>query len=330
MRKAFIYLSVASVSFVIFYSMYYYSQFGRLGGGFTADADTLKNTILKPHPYQPSADKNLVFNAGMMLALVNAGAPAQFGGMNEIKTTLPSNISVTYSGVFNDINNEKITAELRTKFPNHPPVEFKNIKKNDALLFSYVFRNVQLPPGFIETQDMLKFHGKKIKSLLYDPAALDESSKDSIWIYKLENDILLKTKTDNNDEAFWYNGNEEDLTTAFKKISTLIAPANFIANTTYKIILPGIDFYLEKTYTSAELSEYFSTEKKYNHIEDRLKIKTTGRKPLSPFADKKETKTIRFDSNCFFYLKRKDAQFPYVAIKLANPEITVQRMRDGQ
>lgn len=331
MKKALIFLSAFVVSFVIIYSVYYYSrpaQLRYLDHGFTAQADTLKHTLMRPHPYEPSATKNLVYSAGILHALQNGNIAVTAANAKEDSNIINNDFVVTYTGKYNEAALSKMNTELKNKFPNHPPLELKGISEGKDLLFAYVFRNAFFPEGFRESAEGMKFAGKNVKAITYNAAETNKNVQ--LFTSADKKSYVLKIVLENNEEAVWvFAPDMQDVVSGFKKAQNMIQEGILQPITTEEITVPVLDFYLVNEYTNQQLTDYFSPQKNdFGFIQERLKIKTSAEQVRNMFGRRKKDvkeSPYKFSEHSFFYLKRKDATFPYFGIVLHNADMLIRQ-----
>lgn len=322
MRKALIYLAAFSVSFIVIYSIYYYANVPRLSGGFVANADTLSRTIVRPHPYEGSMGKNVIYSAAMIAAMEHSGMDFQAGSKEVFRTIVDSNVFSWYSGPYSQAAVDKVSQDIQSKFPNHPPLKIQNVQPGQKMLFAYLFRNAELPAGFSDYTPGMDFKGEKVRAIRF--GGTDKSGA-TLYMGRNNSVYVLKIPVDYNEEVYWLHTDSlQDVTDAWKTAQAIINSGHVHALTLEEeIIFPEIDIFLEKTYSPEEFHTFFSVpHPELKHIEDRIKVKLTA--PASPFGNKRRAQPkqqFAFGPSSFCCIKRNKEQFPYFGMILHNADV---------
>ena len=327
MRKALIFLIAFVCSFMVIYTVYYYKHQDRwLNTGYVANADTLRSTSMRPNPFQPSLQKNIVYSAGIITAMENGKIEFTIGAADIFKNILNPKISTVYAGPYSPAAQEALSSEVLKKDPTLENVKINNIKDGHKLLFAYLFRNLELPPCFTQFAKGMKFGNKEVPAFHgfgpetpADGARFFISKDGRTYGYRM--DIA---NNNNDEEAFWFHKDSlQDIASAWRAAETMMIPENKHALTEgEETVFPMIDMFLEKTYTADEMESYFSlTKNDFKNIVDRIKLKTTMNTRHGNDKNTKAKTQYLFGPSSFFCIKRKSSKFPYVGIIVHNPDI---------
>jgi hypothetical protein len=323
MRKALTYLIAFVVSFMVFYSWYYYHNQRWLGMGYVANADTLRTTTMQPQPYIPSLKKNIVYSAGMLAAMAKAKISYSIGAGDAFKDVLNPNVSVTYSGPYSLEAIDELSRELVAKFPKHPPLDVQKVKKGDKILFSYVFRNVELPGAFMEYGKGMELGGKKIRAIRF--TGQGDAAGSQFFLNREGRSFAFRIPINNEEEAYWFSKDSlQDVATAWLAIKNIcITPNIHPISQGEETLFPELDLFLEKTYTPDEFASFFSPSvNDFKLIDDRLKLKIGALgHTLGSRGNVQARKQYIFGPSSFFCVKRKASAFPYIGIILHNGDI---------
>ncbi len=328
-RKILLYVVGFMVSLLIIYSSYYYRNHRYTVGGFVADADTTHHILMRPHPYEPSGDNSLIYSAGIINALSNAKIPMQAAAQQEFRKLMPESCFTGGAGVWSEAMEEKSDRDVMSKFRGHPPLQFSGLKTGERLLFSYVYRNVELPQGFETIESDLDFAGAKVRYIRYRRDQAEQGAKDPVSVYISEDKKVyaLKVLLYEGDEAWYYHADGlVDIVNSWKACQKMIRlghPA--VLDKNFFLLVPELDMFLTKTYTPAELAEWFQPQRTdFKRIEDRIKLKVSAQ--ANKGAGKPDiSKGLFFNRTCLFALVKKNSAFPYLAVLMNHPELLVRK-----
>ena len=324
MRKGLIFMSAFVVSFIVVYSWYYYRNIQWSSDGYVANADTIKHSIVVPNPYQPSLQKNIIYSAGIISALNKSKIEYTIGAKNIFSNVLNDGICTLYSGTYSAAAVDKLGEETAGKFPRHPPLKFENIKDGEKMLFAYVYRNIELPPAFLENNKGISFGSKKVRSIMYN--GLGNTANTRFYMSKDGKEYALCIPVSKDEDAYWFHKDSlQSISDAWLDMKELLTTDHVhVITQGQEVLIPELDLFLEKTYTHDEMQSFFSlTPNDYKLVDDRIKLKTT----TSGHVGNKEIAAVNhyeFGPSSFFCIRRKSASFPYIGILLHNPDILVQ------
>src|SRR5437588_393692 len=125
------------------YSIYYYTQKKKLDQSIVADAKDLPNTTIGIDK-KAAPGKNIIYTQGLaqVIPAIHLKSDSFY-----FLAPAPAEHFVFFNDLNTSANREKFYEGLVTKFPNHPPLLFKDAKDGDRVLLSYFFYNVRLPQG---------------------------------------------------------------------------------------------------------------------------------------------------------------------------------------
>jgi hypothetical protein len=309
LRKILIFLSAFCISFMVIYSVYYYSRASRLQSGLVMDAADLRHTQLENILHQSDTGQNIIYIPAVRQAL---GAPLGIPGDNFV------GMQGTYSRNFI----EKIDEAILHHFPNHPPIDFPGLQNGDSVLFSYYFQQLMMPRNFFWLDNWESFAGKHVRSLILRPEIKDTILKVSLLdggSYK-----RITFNTGNGVEANYITDGAEEY---FQKYLLDNIPENdsiTIWNIPAKtaILLPDIDFYFERHFKPGDTTVSFMKGHTFKAIDERLKAKTTVREkaPVEYNGN-----LIRPAGPVLFYLRNTQVKDKpvYFAMLIRNPEVLI-------
>ncbi len=321
MRKMFIFFAAFWVSFMTIYSVYYYKVSSKLDESVVAEAKDLPNTIIGIAPLK-DADKNMVYSEGISQVI-----PTAIKDSATYLSDVPDTDFVSFNGTYSKAHIEKFYEGLVTKFINHPPIDFKNLKDNDKLLLSYFFENVRLPDGFRVSEKSIDFKGKKIRALQYHPHTASDTGKVTFYKNEKSQEYALKVKiNDGKDEVLMYYNPLchiwAEASTKAKEF-TENRENKYLLSKDESVLVPEIDFNIVKDFNKEK--DYFNTVlDNYNLVEERIKLKISPPKTGGPLEVNESFNTANnyiMSGNVFYTIRETDKTKPYCVIYVTNPEI---------
>lgn len=293
-NKAFIYIFSFCVSFLVIYSVYYYTRLPFQFGGITANADDLKRTIVNP-----------TFKTEDTLNCISTTAFLKDSG------GLPDSFSLSYMGPVNDHILDSLDERITTKIPKHPPLDFQDLKKGQNLNLCYLLRKVDLPSMFTIPIDKLRFKGTDVRAL-----ALKKNNKNiSVKFSKNKKDCsVIVTLPETEEEVGWISRNIY--------IKYGLAKDSLLSVSLGKedwIQLPMLDMFIMKNYARKDDSTLFSDTK--NLYQERLKLMTNAPTEERPLGTEP---LFKMNGDFIFYIKKMKDKKPYLFISVRNPEILVK------
>ena len=323
MRKGLIFMSAFVVSFMVVYSWYYYHNIQWLSNGYVANADTIKHSLVLPHPYQPSMDKNIIYTAGIISALDKSKTDFTIGAKSIFSNILNDQIYTSYNGTYSAQSVDKISEETEKKFPKHPPLKFENIKDGEKMLFAYVFRKVELPEAFLDNGNKgMNFGKKNVRAIRFN--GLGNTGDARFYVSKNGKQFAMYIPISKDDELYWFHKDSlQSISDAWRDMQELLIPDQLhLLSQGQEVLMPELDLFLEKTYTHDEMQSFFSLNPNdFKLTDNRIKLKTATSGHTGAGKDIAANTHYEFGPSSFFCLKRRSASFPYLGILLHNPEI---------
>jgi len=320
MRKLFIFFIAFWVSFMTIYSIYYYKVKSKLDSSVVAMAKDLPNTVFGFESVQDSG-KNMIFTEGLSQVI-----PSLSKNYDSLLLPVPDTAFVSFNGPYTRDHIEKFYEGLVTKFQNHPPIEFKNLKDGNRLLLSYFFENVHLPDGFRVSESAVDFRGKKVRALQYHHQYISDTGYVSFYKNDASREYALKVKVnDGKDELMMYSCETCDSWLQAKaeadsltRKSTKYVPAN-----NESVLIPELDFNIVKDFDKSE-TQSNPVFNNYSLAEERIKFKISAPKEGGPLeANKSYNTPVNFimNGNVLVYIKEAGKKSPYCIIYIKHPEI---------
>jgi archaellum component FlaF (FlaF/FlaG flagellin family) len=245
MKKTSIFIITFLVSFLTIYSVYYYTQIRKLDQSVVAMAIDLPNTVYGKADSGQS-DKNMIWTRGVNQIINSKDSVQELGN-------IPDEHFVAFNNAKNKDNLEKFYENLVSKYQNHPPLPFDDVKDGEKIMLSYFFYNVRLPQGFRVSATTVDFHGTKVKSLQYhilrkkDTGTVTFYRNDSTKEYAFR--ILLNGGTE---EAVIYNSTANNSWDSAFHAARLITSSNqykYSPGQDESILFPELDFNIIKDYS---------------------------------------------------------------------------------
>jgi hypothetical protein len=300
MQKILVFVCAFVVSSIVIYSVYYYSKVGKLTSGVVATANELPKTIFSPIQPKHFSDSNYMGNAGLLAALDSTAHNSDFDAV-------PAANNLSENGIYNDAFIDKINLDISNKFPNHPPIGFRNLKEGDKILFNYFFKNIMLPADFYNYDQGLSYNQKHFRAIVYMP---DSASNTKVFA-RNNNVELLYAPIENGTEAIIFSKNSlgsEIPATYMQKLDSI--------STKQAVIIPEIDFNIIK-YWKPEEAYFIPNAKDYKQLEDRKKLKLSVSNNNSPLPKTAASLQPPF----YMYLYKNGAAKPYFMLYIANEEL---------
>jgi len=285
-----------------------------------ANAKDLPHTVVSEID-KNSTDKNMLWTKG-----INQVLPFQIDTDN-VLTNVPDEHFVSYNLPYNKANLENFYEGLVTKFPNHPPIEFNELKDNEKLLLSYFFYNIRLPNGFRVSASSVDFHGTQVKSLQYRPQGRSDSSLTTFYKNDTTHEYAFKIIINGGkEELVMYSAANESFWKDTYKNAT-----SFISGLSHKykpakdesVLVPEIDFSIVKDYSFDERKNLPELHD-YSLAEERIKLKISAPATGGPMEvnHKYDTpKNYALNGNLLVYIKEVKSAEPYCIINVKHPEI---------
>jgi len=320
MRKLYIFFIAFWVSFMTIYSIYYYKVKNKLDQSVVAMAKDLPHTVFGFEAVNDS-DKNMIFTEGLTQVI-----PSSSKGYDSLVSPVPDADFVSFNGTYTKQHLEKFYEGLVTKFQNHPPLEFKNLKDSAKLLLSYFFENVRLPDGFRVSASPVDFHGKKVRALQYHHQYTSDTGYVSFYKNDQDQEYVLKVKINDGKEELIMSSCQGcgSWQIAKAKSDSLIksTPRYYITNKE-SVLVPELDFNIAKDLdknaipTNPDYSGYSLTE-------ERIKFKISPPKEGGPIEANKAYNTpgnFVMKGNVLVYIREVGKKTPYCLIYIKHPEI---------
>lgn len=322
MRKMFIFFAAFWVSFMTIYSVYYYKVSSKLDESIVAMAKDLPNTIIG-NASSIDSDKNMIYSEGISQVI-----PGLLKDSTSFLSPVPDTFFVSFNNTYSKAHIEKFYEGLVSRFINHPPIAFKNLKENERLLLSYFFENVHLPDGFRVSEKTIEFKGKNIRALQYHP----HNSSDTAHVSFYKNDqnhgeFALKVKiNDGNEELVMYS-NPSCYQWANAELMAMKLTGNpayrYLPGNDQSVLIPEIDFNIVKDFD--KVKDYSNPElNNYNLVEERTKFKISPPKSGGPLEVNESFNTVNnfiMNGRVLYYIVEKGKIKPYFIMYVTNPEI---------
>jgi hypothetical protein len=316
LKKATIFIIAFMVSFLTIYSVYYYKEIKKLDQSVVALAKDLPNTQFG---FEGNADndKNMIYSPGLEQVLSASTKN------DSLPSTIPDEHFAAFNTTYTRDHMEKFYENLVSKFPNHPPVEFKDVKDGERVLMSYFFYNVHLPKGFRVSASAVDFHGVRVKALQYHPAETD-TGKVSFYKNDATHEYAFKIKINGGTEELIIYNTPAD--SPWKSVMT--QSGEMISNPKYlyhpakdeSVLMPELDFNITKDHDPKE-----AAYSDYALVEERYKFKISApveAGPLEVSASYNTPKNYIMNGHLIFYITAvPKQQKPFCIISLKNPEI---------
>ena len=294
------------------YSIYYYKIKNKLDQSVVAMAKDLPHTVFGFEALNDS-DKNMIFTEGLTQVI-----PSSSNSYDSLVSPVPDADFVSFNGTYTKEHLEKFYEGLVTKFQNHPPLEFKNLKDNDKLLLSYFFENVRLPDGFRVSASPVDFHGKKVRALQYHHQYTSDTGYVSFYKNDQDHEYVLKVKINDGKEELIMSSCQScsSWQNAKAKSDSLISstPRYYIANNE-SVLIPELDF---------NIANDDHAYNGYSLAEERIKFKISPPKEGGPIeANKSYNTPVNFimNGNVLMYIKEVGKKPPYCFVYVRDPEI---------
>ncbi len=320
MRKLYIFFIAFWVSFMTIYSIYYYKVKSKLDQSVVAMAQDLPHTVFG-FEAQSDSDKNMIFTEGLSQII-----PTLSKDYDSFLVPVPDTGFVSFNGPYTKPNIEKFYEGLVTKFQNHPPIEFKNLKDGNRLLLSYFFENVHLPDGFRVSESVVDFRGKKVRALQYHHQYISDTGYVSFYKNDNMHEYALKVKVnDGKDELTMYSCEACNswLHAKLKADSLINYSVKYVPANNESVLIPELDFNIVKDFDKGgtKTNPVFND---YALAEERIKFKISAPKEGGPLeANKSYNTPVNFvmNGNVLMYIKEAGKKLPYCIIYIKDPEI---------
>jgi hypothetical protein len=321
MKKTTVFLITFLISFLTIYSLYYYSQLSKLDQSVVAKASDLHKTV---YGMSDSSNKNdnMIWTKGID-QILNAG----INDTGHFLSNVPDDHFVSFNDAKNKANLEKFYENLVTKYQNHPPLAFDDVKDGQKILFSYFFHNMRLPEGFRVSERKVFFHDTYVRSLQYRSGNTTDTSSVAFFKKEASREYAFRVKLNNGtEEAIAYSS---PVNTSWK--DEYKSAAAFCSTSKYRyspakdesVLLPELDFNIIKDYTFKE-QDKFPLLKDYALVEERIKLKMSAPKEGGPLEVNKKFNTPKnyiLDGNIIIFIRKIRDTNPYCMILVRNSEI---------
>ncbi len=295
--------------------------------GLVASADTLSRTIFSPMDVPFPKDKNYVLSMGLPQVSSCNGICSKSGKEAFIHHRYFVGLKGLYTRGAVDTLNENILA----RFHKHPPMSLRGVLQNkDSVWFSYIFRQLVLPPNFLESNEGMKINGEKVHAIRCRPRSPFEPDTmlPEFYVSKDGKSYMLRIPFNGGkEEAVWIQSPEspDSWPSTRKMVSALMDREPHEFSKEEEILLPMLDFYISKIYDAKDFSGFAVGN--YDRIQEDIKLKLTGEE-ISVSLEKRNFGGTRvvyaFDEGSIFYLRRAEAAKPYILVKTENAELLVK------
>ena len=312
MRKLYIFFIAFWVSFMTIYSIYYYKIKNKLDQSVVAMAKDLPHTVFGFEGLKDS-DKNMIFIQGLTQVI-----PSSSNGYDSFLSSVPDADFVSFNGTYTKEHLEKFYEGLVTKFQNHPPLEFKNIKDNDKLLLSYFFENVRLPDGFRVSASPLDFHEKKVRTLQYHHQYTSDTGYISFYKNDLSHEYVLRVKINDGKEELIMSSCQDCTSWQNAKAKSdllMLSGTRYYTGNKESVLIPELDFNIAKD------DQAYNG---YSLAEERIKFKISPPKEGGPIEANKSFNTptnFVMNGNVLVYIREVEKKAPYCIVYIKHPEI---------
>jgi hypothetical protein len=321
MNKSTIFFLAFMISFMTIYSVYYYGQRKKLDQSVVALAKDLPHTVVGAAS-MADKDKNMIYTRG--IAQIELGIKSD---SPQFLSNVPDENFVFFRSKNVKDSLEKFYEGLVTKFQNHPPIEFKDVKDGDRVLLSYYFQNIRLPGGFRVSASPVDFHGTPVKALQYHPSKNNNDTNVAFYKNELTKEYAIKVKMDagKKELVIYSTSNDSGWMHNYKSAGALIS------NETYKykpaqdesVLFPDLDFSVVKDYTKEEQKSN-AVFNPFTLVEERIKFKVSAPKEGGPLeADSKynTAKNYQINGASVLYYIKESGHNPFCIIDVKNTEI---------
>jgi len=325
-KKLQVYLITAVISFMVIYTIYYITQAPYQEQGLTATADSLYNTVFGLPGMKEDAGKNFISSS--LVAIASQKNNRQiFNGIISNSAPAPDSFYLIWGGVYQKEISDTLDKIMIEKMTSHPPLDFKYATDGQPFLFTYLFRNLQLPTTFIETNDTMLFEGQPVSTVFYSPA-FGKEPNGGVLFYLSDDKKVFALKVisqEAGDEAVWISSTDS---VEFAKAEAYFQHATKNAMPdNERIKIPRLDFFFQKDFKANEIpGNLFSSDLKL--IEQRYKLKTSARKikrSITQINIAAPKKTYEFNKPFSFYLEKTGDAKPYFSLMVRNPEILIKK-----
>jgi hypothetical protein len=287
--------------------------------------DELKNKIIK-------SDISMV-DETPMVGFLNEGTSGK----------VDENDYVAAAGFGRDNIVAIINGELKRKFGETVPTLQTEMEEDDILAYSYLFKNLLFAEEFEDIEHTVFFQGSESADIevfgieKYDPEVHEKMGEQvTILDYEDDLDFVLELATTSRDDIMVLAMVEpqKTLLETFEAVEERIAkaqPGIMKEDDVLKIpkmrfdIAHSYDELLNKTLKNRGFTDYFIAKAEHS-IRFKLDQKGALLESDAEIMLKKngnEGRYFVFSQPFMFYLKQKDAEYPYLAIWVNNPEILI-------